>query len=150
MTRTFSKIHGLAALRVGWLYAPAHVIDALDRVRGPFNVNAAALAAGAAAIRDRGHVEAAAAFNDKWLPWLSAEIAALGLRVTPSVGNFLLVHFTDDPAKSAVKADEFLIARGFILRRVAPYGFPNALRMTVGTEEANRGVVAALAEFMKQ
>jgi histidinol-phosphate aminotransferase len=150
MTRTFSKIYGLAGLRIGWLYGPAHVVDALERVRGPFNLNAAAIAAGAAAIRDRAHVAAAAGFNDKWLSWLSSEIAALGLRVTPSVGNFLLIHFPDDPEKSAAKADEFLTGRGFILRRVTAYGFPNALRMSVGTEEANRGAVAALAEFMKR
>ena len=73
----------------------------------------------------------------------------LGLRVTPSVGNFVLVHFPDDEAHSAAKADDYLSARGYILRRVAGYGFPNALRMTVGTEEANRGVIAALTEFLK-
>ena len=147
MTRTFSKIHGLAALRIGWIYAPAHVLDALNRVRGPFNVNAVAIAAGAAAIRDRAHVEKAAAFNDEWVSWTAAEMEKLGLRVTPSVGNFILVHF-DGSGTSAEAADAFLTSRGFILRRVAGYGFPNALRMTIGTEEANRGVVAALKEHM--
>jgi histidinol-phosphate aminotransferase len=147
MARTFSKIHGLAGLRIGWLYAPTHILDALNRIRGPFNVNAAAIAAGAAAIGDRAHVEKAAAHNDKWLRWVSDELARLGLRVTPSVGNFVLVHF-DGSGKSAAEADEFLIARGFILRRVAGYGFPNALRMTIGSEEANRGVVAALEELL--
>lgn len=147
MARTFSKIHGLAGLRIGWLYAPAHILDALNRIRGPFNVNAAAIAAGAAAVGDRAHVERAAVHNDKWLRWVSDELAKLGLRVTPSVGNFVLVHF-DGSGKSAAEADEFLIARGFILRRVAGYGFPNALRMTIGAEEANRGVVAALKELL--
>jgi len=149
MTRTFSKIHGLPALRIGWMYAPAHVIDAVDRVRGPFNLNSAAIAAGAAAIRDRAHVEMSVAFNEKWLRWLDAELTALGLRVTPSVANFLLVHFPDDPEKSAEKADAYLTSKGYILRRVGAYGFPNALRLTIGPEEANRGVVAALAEFLK-
>ena len=149
MTRTFSKIYGLAGLRIGWLYGPEHVVDALDRVRGPFNVNAAAIAAGAAAMRDQAHVEAAVAFNETWLRWLSDEISALGLRVTPSAGNFVLIHFPADPGKSAADADAFLTARGFILRRVAGYGFPNALRLTVGSEEANSGVVTALSEFMK-
>jgi histidinol-phosphate aminotransferase len=149
MTRTFSKIHGLAALRIGWMFAPHHVIDAVNRIRGPFNMNSAAIAAGAAAIRDRAHVDQAIAFNEKWLPWLTEEITALGLRVTPSVGNFLLIHFPDDSAKSAEKADMYLTSRGYILRRVAGYGFPNALRLTIGSEEANRGVVAALSEFMK-
>ncbi len=148
MTRTFSKIYGLAGFRIGWLYAPAAIIDAVNRVRGPFNVNAFAIAAGAAAIRDRNHVEEAVAFNEAWLPWVSDELTKLGLRVTPSVGNFVLIHFPDD-THSADAADAHLTGRGFILRRVTGYGFPNALRMTIGTEEANRGVVAALAEFMK-
>ncbi len=147
MTRTFSKIHGLAGLRIGWIYAPAHILDALNRVRGPFNVNAVAIAAGAAAIADRAHVERAADFNEKWLGWLSDEIGRLGLRVTPSVGNFLLIHF-DGSGKTAEEADAFLTSRGYILRRVAGYGFPNALRMSIGTEEANRGVVASLTELL--
>lgn len=148
MTRTFSKIYGLAGLRIGWMYAPAHVIDAVNRVRGPFNVNALALEAGAAAIRDRAHVEKAVAFNETWRTWLSEELTKLGLRVTPSAGNFLLIHFPQDGGTTAEAADAFLTARGFILRRVKAYGFPNALRMTVGPEEANRGVVAALTEFL--
>jgi histidinol-phosphate aminotransferase len=147
MTRTFSKIHGLAGLRIGWLYGPAHVLDALNRVRGPFNVNAVAIAAGAAAVRDRAHVRKAADHNDQWVGWVTEELTKLGLRVTPSVGNFVLVHF-DGSGKTAPEADDFLIARGYILRRVAGYGFPNALRMTIGSEEANRGVVAALAELL--
>jgi histidinol-phosphate aminotransferase len=150
MTRTFSKIHGLAALRIGWMYAPAHVIDAVDRVRGPFNVNSMAIAAGAAAIRDRAHVEKAVAHNEKWLPWLTDELTRLGLKVTPSVGNFILFHFPEgDPTRSADAADRFLVQRGYALRRVTGYGFPNALRMSIGPEEANRGVVAALADFLK-
>jgi histidinol-phosphate aminotransferase len=149
MTRTFSKIHGLAALRIGWMFAPAHVIDAVNRIRGPFNLNSAAIVAGAAAIRDRAHVDQAVAFNEKWLPWLAEQLTALGLRVTPSVGNFVLVHFPDNAAKSAEKADAYLTGKGYILRRVTGYGFPNALRLTIGSEEANRGVVAALSEFLK-
>ncbi len=149
MTRTFSKIHGLGGMRVGWMYGPAHIVDAINRVRGPFNVNAAAIEAGVAAMNDRSHVERTAEHNEHWLRWLTDEFARLGLRVTPSVGNFVLVHFPEDEAHSAAKADEYLSARGYILRRVGAYGLPNALRMTVGTEEANRGVVAALTEFLK-
>jgi histidinol-phosphate aminotransferase len=147
MTRTFSKIHGLAALRVGWMLGPEGVIAALDRIRGPFNLNAMAIAAGAAAIRDRQHVERSIAHNTEWLERLTAGLEALGLRVTPSVGNFLLVHFPEAAGRTAADADAFLTERGFILRRVAGYGFPNALRMTVGTAEANEGVLAALTEF---
>ncbi len=148
MTRTFSKIHGLGGLRIGWMYGPAHVVDAINRMRGPFNVNAGAIEAGIAALKDRAHVERTVEHNDRWLAWLSEELPKLGLRVTPSVGNFVLIHFPSEQ-HSAAKADAWLSERGYILRRVAAYGFPNALRMTVGTEEANRGVVAALAEFLK-
>jgi histidinol-phosphate aminotransferase len=147
MCRTFSKIHGLAALRLGWMYGPAHVVDAVNRIRGPFNVNSAAIAAGIAAIEDIGHVERSAAHNDKWLAWLTEEIGKLGLSVTPSVANFILIHFPQT-GRTAAEADRFLTARGLILRQVGAYGLPHALRMSVGTEEANRLVVAALAEFL--
>jgi histidinol-phosphate aminotransferase len=146
MCRTFSKIHGLAALRLGWMYAPAHVVDAVNRIRGPFNVNAAAQAAGIAAIGDTAHVEAARAHNERWLEWLQVELRKLGLEVTPSVGNFVLIQFAT--AAAAEQADAYLSERGLILRRVKAYKLPNALRMTVGSEEANRLVVAALAEFL--
>ncbi|RWP41816.1 MAG: histidinol-phosphate transaminase [Mesorhizobium sp.] len=148
MTRTFSKL-GLGGARIGWMYAPLHVIDAINRVRGPFNVNATAIEAGIAAIRDRAHVERSVAHNETWLTWVSEELTRLGLRVTPSVGNFVLIHFPEDKKHSAAAADDYLCARGYILRRVSGYGFPNALRMSIGTEEANRGVVAALATFLK-
>jgi histidinol-phosphate aminotransferase len=147
MCRTFSKIYGLAALRLGWLYGPAPVVDALNRIRGPFNVNAAAMAAGVAAIEDTAHVETARAHNDRWLAWLTAEIGKLGLEVTPSAANFVLIHFPDRKGREAQDADRFLTARGLILRGVAAYKLTGALRMTVGSEEANRLVVAALAEF---
>jgi histidinol-phosphate aminotransferase len=148
MCRTFSKIYGLAALRLGWLYGPAHVVDAINRIRGPFNVNSAAMAAGIAAIGDSAHVEAARAHNEKWLAWLSDEIRKLGLKVTPSVANFVLIHFPQTKGRTAADADAFLSARGLILRRLSAYHLPDALRMTVGTEEANRLVVEALAAFI--
>ncbi|MER9921673.1 histidinol-phosphate transaminase [Mesorhizobium sp. M0048] len=148
MTRTFSKL-GLGGARIGWMYAPMHIIDAINRVRGPFNVNATAIEAGIAAIRDRVHIERSVAHNETWLAWLTEQLSGLGLRVTPSVGNFILIHFPEDKKHSAAAADDYLSARGYILRRVSGYGFPNALRMSIGTEEANCGVVAALATFLK-
>src|SRR5947209_1038087 len=148
MCRTFSKIYGLAGLRLGWMYGPAHVVDAINRIRGPFNVNAAAIAAGIAAIEDTAHVERARTHNDRWLPWLTAELGKLGLTVTPSIANFVLIHFPTTPGRTAEAADAFLTKRGLILRRVTAYHLPNALRMTIGSEEANRLVVAALAEFL--
>jgi histidinol-phosphate aminotransferase len=150
MCRTFSKIHGLAALRLGWLYGPAHVVDALNRIRGPFNVSQPAIAAGIAAIQDAAHLEKSVAHNTRWLAWLTEEIGRLGLTVTPSVGNFVLIHFPAATGHSAKEADAFLTARGLILRQVSAYRLPNALRMTVGTEEANRLTVAALGEFLKR
>jgi histidinol-phosphate aminotransferase len=148
MCRTFSKIHGLAAVRLGWLYGPGPIVDALNRIRSPFNVNTPAMRAGVAAIEDSAHVEKSVAHNGKWLPWLSEEIGKLGLKVTPSVANFVLIHFPQDKGRTAADADAFLTERGFILRRVAGYGLPNALRLTVGTEEANRLVVKALSDFL--
>ena len=148
MTRTFSKIYGLANLRLGWAYAPEGVADAMNRIRGPFNVSGSAIAAGVAAIRDRAFVAAAADHNDRWLPWLSGELETLGLTVTPSVGNFILIHFPDTDGKRAADADEFLLKRGLVLRRVDNYGLPKALRASIGTEEATRLLVAALGEFM--
>jgi histidinol-phosphate aminotransferase len=149
MTRTFSKIYGLANLRLGWLYGPAHLVDALNRIRGPFNVNGAAIEAGAAAIADEAHVASAIEHNDRWLSWTTAELEKLGLSVTPSVGNFVLIHFPQTPGRTAKEADAFLTQRGLILRGVGAYGLPGALRMTIGSEEANRLVVAALADFLK-
>ena len=146
MTRTFSKIYGLAALRLGWMVGPAHVVDAINRIRGPFNVNAPAIAAGVAAIRDTAHVERAREHNARWLPWLEEEIGKLGLKVTPSVANFVLIHFPYE--KTAAAANAFLMQRGLVLRQVGAYKLPAALRMSVGTEEANRLVVKALAEFL--
>jgi histidinol-phosphate aminotransferase len=148
MTRTFSKIYGLAALRLGWMYGPAPVVDAINRIRGPFNVNGPAIAAGIAAIRDTAHVERARAHNTRWLAWLTEEIGKLGLAVTPSAANFVLIHFPETRGRTAQDADAFLTRRGLILRQVAAYKLPNALRMSVGTEEANRLVVRALKEFL--
>lgn len=148
MCRTFSKIYGLAAVRLGWLYGPAHVVDAINRIRGPFNVNAPAIAAGIAAIQDSAHTEMARAHNEKWLAWLTQEIGKLGLAVTPSAANFVLIHFPDAKGRTAAEANAFLLKRGLILRQVGAYKLPNALRMSVGTEEANRLVVKSLGEFL--
>lgn len=148
MTRTFSKIYGLASLRLGWMYGPAHLVDAINRIRGPFNVNGPAIAAGIAAIRDTAHVEKSRAHNTRWLAWLTEEIGKLGLPVTPSAANFVLIHFPETKGRTAKEADDFLTKRGLILRQVGVYKLPNALRMSVGTEEANRLVVQALKELL--
>jgi histidinol-phosphate aminotransferase len=147
MTRTFSKVYGLAGIRVGWAYCPKHVAQVLHRVRAPFNVNIAAQKAAVAALNDYAHVENALAHNDKWRAWLIGEIRALGLRADDSAANFVLIHFPDVPGRSSADADRFLMARGVILRGCGSYDLPQCLRLTVGSEEANRVAIAALREF---
>jgi histidinol-phosphate aminotransferase len=149
MTRTFSKIHGLAALRIGWAYCPAGVADVINRIRGPFNLSAPAIASGAAAIADVAHMERAKQHNDEWLPWVSGELQKLGLAVTPSVANFVLFHFAEGAKATAADADTFLKSQGVIVRKVGAYGFPNALRMTIGSESDNKRAIAALAQYLK-
>jgi histidinol-phosphate aminotransferase len=148
VTRTFSKIHGLAALRVGWMFGPAAVVEAVNRVRGPFNVSTPAMLAAIAALEDTAHVQMSKAHIEKWRNWLTEEIGKLGLKVTPSVANFILIHFPLDQGRTAAEADAFLTERGLVLRVVSSYRLPHALRMTVGTEEANRLVVEGLRDFM--
>ncbi len=149
MTRTFSKLHGLAALRLGWLYGPPAVVDVLNRVRGPFNVNLPAQLAGVAALADLAHQEAALAHNDHWLPWLAEEIRGLGLNVHPSAGNFLLVDFPQSPGRDAKAAAQALEARGVLVRPMGGYGLPHALRISIGLEAENRACVDALADFLR-
>lgn len=149
MTRTFSKIHGLAALRIGWAYCPAAVAVALNRIRGPFNLSSPAIAAGAAAMTDTAHEQAAKRHNDIWLPRVSADLAALGLKVTPSVANFVLMHFPVGGKCTASGADEYLKSQGVIVRKVGAYGLANALRMTIGSEDDNRRALAALKSYME-
>jgi histidinol-phosphate aminotransferase len=148
MTRTFSKIYGLASLRLGWAYCPAEVADVLNRVRAPFNVSGPAIAAGIAALSDQAHVVFSANHNAIAVPSIRQSLSELGLDVTPSAANFLLVHFPDANGKSAHAADKFLKARRIILRRVQEYGFPNALRLSIGTDEENEVVLDALKAFM--
>ncbi len=145
MTRTFSKIYGLGGLRVGWAYAPDHVIDTLNRVRGPFNVSSPGLAAANAAMLDRAYVDHCRETNTRWRDWMAQELAEIGIPSDPSAANFILARFTDD--QTAVDADAWLRKFGLITRRVAGYGLPHCLRITVGDEEACRSVVKYLGEF---
>ncbi|MGF1658455.1 MAG: histidinol-phosphate transaminase [Rubrimonas sp.] len=147
MTRTFSKIHGLAALRLGWAYGPTHVIDVLNRVRGPFNVSVPAIAAGAAAIADREHVAAEAARNAAWRDWLAGRLAAAGVPCTRAHGNFLLARFGETGPASAPEADGWLKTRGLIVRRMEGYGLAGWLRISIGEEAACRMVADAVDAF---
>jgi histidinol-phosphate aminotransferase len=148
VTHTFSKIHGLAALRVGWMFGPAHIVDAINRIRGPFNVSSPAMLAAVAAIEDTAHQQMSKTYTEEWRNRLTDEIGKLGLKVTPSVTNFVLIHFPAEKGKTAAEADAFLTKRGLVLRALTNYQLPHALRMTIGTEEANRLVVDALRDFM--
>jgi len=148
MTRTFSKAYGLAGIRIGWAYCPKDVIDVLNRVRAPFNVNVAAQKAAVAALQDQAFIANALAHNEHWRAWLTEEIRGLGLRVDESSGNFVLIHFWDKDGKRADDADRFLMSQGIIMRSCASYALPLALRLTVGSDEANRAAIAALRAFV--
>lgn len=147
MLRTFSKIFGLASQRLGWAYGAPPVIDVLNRIRGPFNTTASAQAAGIAALADMEHGDASREHNARWLDWLTQQIGGLGLEVPPSVGNFVLVRFADSGRSEA--AHQWLLSRGVITRRMGAYGLPESIRVTVGLEDENRALVAALAEHME-
>jgi histidinol-phosphate aminotransferase len=150
MTRTFSKLFGLAALRVGWMLGSAGVIDVLNRVRGPFNVSEPAQAAAVAALEDVGHQQAAKAHNDRWLPWLAETLTGQGYKVFPSVGNFVLVEFPHEPGRNAAAAADYLEQRGLIPRQMAAYGLPAALRLSIGQEAENRALADALGAFARR
>lgn len=146
MTRTFSKIHGLAALRLGWCYCPESIAAVLNRLRGPFNVGAPSIAAGIAATRDVEHVAHSKAHNLTERKRLQDRLRQLGLDTPVSHGNFILIRFADgEGAEAALQA---MNGAGVIPRRVAGYGLPESLRVTVGTAEENDAVVTALTDFL--
>jgi histidinol-phosphate aminotransferase len=148
MLRTFSKIYGLAALRLGWAYCPPAIVDLLNRIRSPFNVGAPAQAAGIAAVEDIEAFNRARAHNERWLPWFSERLAALGIPVTPSVANFVLARFPDHAGKNADAGFAFLQSRGILTRKMGAYGLPKHLRITIGTGPEMETVAKVLGEFM--
>ncbi len=147
MIRTFSKIYGLASLRVGWAYCPSEIADILNRVRGPFNVSYAGQLAAIAALNDKSFITQSRAHNSKWLKKITTTLRDYGLKVYPSEGNFVLVEFPKGK-KSAQAADAFLQSKGIIVRRMEPYHLPKCLRFTVGLEKENRALLAALKAFL--
>jgi histidinol-phosphate aminotransferase len=148
MTRTFSKLYGLAGLRVGWGYAPAHVIEAIERVRMPFNVNLTAQAVAIAALEDDAFNDASLAHNDRELPRLVGELRALGLEVIDGVGNFCVARFPETKGKTAAEALQYCKDRGVTLRGLGGYKMPNHLRISVGTVEGNNAAIKLLKEFL--
>ncbi len=150
ITRTFSKIYGLAAERIGWGYGAAPLIEAMHRIRLPFNVTTAGQLAAVAALGDQDFVDATRAHNAQWRGWLADEIASMGnhgLRAVPSKANFILVLF--EGAVTAEAAYKGLMERGYIVRWLPGQGLPQALRMTIGTEEETRGLAAALRDIIE-
>lgn len=150
VTRTFSKIYGLANARLGWAYGPSPVIDVLNRLRGPFNVSGPAMAAGVAATLDENHVQASRAHNTRWRDVLFQSLLGYGFRVTPSQGNFLLVHTGAQAGRDAPDLDQYLQQHGLIVRRMESYGLPHALRISVGSDEANTHLLDVLSAWAKQ
>ena len=148
VTRTFSKAYGLASLRVGWGYAPLAMIDALERIRAPFNVNGPAEAAATAALGDEAFLDRSRALVQTWRPWLTQQLGGLGLEVAPSQANFVLARFPDDPGRTASEAEAFLAGRGILVRGLKSYGLGDSLRITIGLETHNRAVVEALSDFL--
>ncbi len=148
MLRTFSKLHGLGGARVGWGVFPLAIADVMNRLRSPFNVGAAAQAAAQAAMEDVAFQSLSKAHNDYWLPWLLAEIRALGLNATDSVANFVLVEFAAEGGKTAEAANAYFQSQGVIIRRMAGYGLPHWLRISIGTGEDNQMVVETLKAFL--
>ncbi len=148
VTRTFSKIHGLAGLRIGFGYCPKAVIEAIERIRLPFNINLPAQYAGIAALSDRFHIEASRQQVLNWHPRFLQEVRALGYTIRKSAGNFVLIHFKD--AAEAEAANAYIMSQGVIVRHVANYGLPQCLRVTIGKDEENRAFLDALARFAKK
>lgn len=148
VTRTFSKIHGLAAERIGWGYGSAEIIEALHRIRAPFNITTAGQAAAGAAIADTEWVNASRAHNRIWRDYLCAEIAALGncgLSFVPSSANFVLVRFAG--ALTAQAAFGALMEAGYATRWLPGQGLPDCLRITIGTEDQMREVARLVREM---
>jgi histidinol-phosphate aminotransferase len=148
VTRTFSKLHGLAGLRVGWAYMPLAIAEAVDRIRLPFNINLPAQLAAVAALGDEDFQRRSLDLVDQWRPWLEQQLGGLGLPATHGAANFVLVEFPVAPGKTATDAEHFMATQGLLVRGVGGYGLPNHLRITIGTEDLNRRVIDALGRFM--
>jgi len=149
VTHTFSKLHGLAALRVGWGYAPAAIAAAVDRIRLPFNTSIPAQRAAVAALADDDFQQRSIALVEQWRPWMEQQLGGLALDVVrPSAANFVLVGFPKVAGRTAVEAETYLASRGLLVRGVSNYGLPDHLRITIGLEEHNRAVIQALGDFL--
>jgi len=146
MTRTFSKLYGLGGLRVGWGYGPQHVVDVLNRMRGPFNLSQSALVTAEAAVRDQAWATKCRADNARMRAWMAEALAEHGVPSDTSTANFILARFAN--REEAEACDAYLKSEGLIVRLVAGYNLPNCLRITVGDEPSCRRVAHAVGQFM--
>jgi len=142
--RTFSKLYGLAGLRVGYGVGPREIIAIMQRVRQPFNVNAPAQWGALAALEDGAHVQRSLAVNREGLAFLGAQLKVLGLEFVPSHGNFILVR-----VGKGQEVFKQLLGQGVIVRPMGGYQFPEHIRVTVGTMDENRKFIAALQKVIK-
>ena len=149
MLRTFSKLHGLASLRLGWGYCSNYILNNLMKVRGPFSVNLAAILAGTAAINDIDFQNKSIEHNIKWMSWLEKELKKLNLSFQTSVTNFLLIKFSNETKFNAQSAEKFLASRGILVRGMLVYNLPSYLRVSLGTEEENRTLIKELKSFLE-
>ncbi len=145
MTRTFSKLYGLGGVRVGWGYGPRHVIDVINRIRGPFNLSGAAIDTAEVAVRDRKYADHCRAENARWRHWMSEALAEIGVPSDVSCANFILARFASRDEAQA--CDAYLQSQGLIVRQVEGYKLPKCLRITVGDEASCRRVVHAVRQF---
>ena len=149
MLRTFSKLHGLASLRLGWGYCSNYILNNLMKVRGPFSVNLAAILAGTAAINDIDFQNRSIEHNIKWMDWLEKELKKLNLSFQTSVTNFLLIKFSNETQFNAQSAEKFLASRGILVRGMSVYNLPSYLRVSLGTEEENMTLIKELKSFLE-
>ena len=149
MLRTFSKLHGLASLRLGWGYCSNYILNNLMKVRGPFSVNLAAILAGTAAINDIDFQNKSIEHNIKWMNWLEKELKKLNLSFQTSATNFLLIKFSNETQFNAQSAEKFLASRGILVRGMLIYNLPSYLRVSLGREEENRTLIKELKSFLE-
>ncbi|WP_136162522.1 histidinol-phosphate transaminase [Sphingomonas flavalba] len=149
MTRTFSKLYGLAGMRIGWAYGSPDVIAAIQRIRTPFNANAPALAAATAALGDRDYADRVRDHTIAWRGRMAAALADLGIPVVPSVTNFLLLTLSPDSGLTSKGVAAHLLEHGIIPRPLGVSGPGNSLRITIGTEEENLAFLAAMESCVR-
>ena len=148
MTRTFSKVHGLASIRLGWCYTHPDIVSVIGRIRSPFNVSMPAQLAGVAAISDKAHMDHVVTHTAKWHGIATQRLAALGLEVTGTEGNFVCVGFPDEDGRRAKDCYEYLRQKNIMTRDMAMFGLPNHLRITIGLDEEMDTCLDAVEAFV--